>query len=153
MLLEEETLRYTEGNLAIKLIFSKFIRFQEDKQQYPNLFCWFGFHSVQQNPNIDFAIVDKLYKKHFALFQDDFDGEIKPTIFEGKNENDIKNSFNSFYNHNIYYDLLMKWVEEEGEFKFNYKWLVNTREKEFIPKVKQSFERFMGISLQDIKIV
>jgi hypothetical protein len=47
----------------------------------------------------------------------------------------------------------MKWVEQEGEFKLDYKWLVNSREQDFIPKLKISFEKFMGISMDKIQVL
>jgi hypothetical protein len=132
-------------------MFSKFYRFQEDKMEYPNVFCWFGYHAHSKNGNIDFNTVDSLYQKHHALFIDDYDGEIKPVIFAGKNERDIKESFNIFYEFNLFYDLIQKWVDQEGEFKFDYKWLANSRSESFIPHVKKLFEDYFKFSLDDIK--
>ena len=150
---EEKELNFSYENLPIRVMFSKYLRFQEDKYKYPNVFCWFGFHSTSENGNIEFEIVDSLYQKHHALFTDDYDGEIKPVIFEGREEKHIVDSFNMFYNFNIMYDLISKWVYEEGEFKFDYKWLANERSESFIPLVKSGFKSHFGISLDDIIIV
>ena len=150
---EEIEMKFSNENFPIRLMFSKYYRFQEDKFKYPNVLCWFGYHATSQNPNLDFKIVDSLYKKHHALFIDDYDGEIKPTIFENRTEENIKNTFNKFYEFNILYDLILKWIYEEGEFKFDYKWLANERSASFIPFVKEGFKKQFGISLDDISVL
>ncbi|WP_114938122.1 hypothetical protein [Mucilaginibacter endophyticus] len=150
---EERELKYTLPNLPIKLMFSKYYRFQEDKYEYPHVLCWFGYHCTPKNKIIEFDIVNSLYKKHHALFMDAADGEIKPTIFEGRTEENIKNSFNLFYAFNILYDQTLKWVAEEGAFKFDYGWLAGERAKTFTPSIKRNFKNQWGISMDDIKIL
>ena len=51
---EEQNMSFKNENLPIRLMFSKFIRFQEDKKIQPNVFCWVGFHATPFSPNIDF---------------------------------------------------------------------------------------------------
>jgi len=153
LLEEEEELKFSPENLPIRLMFSKYFRFQEDKKKYPNVFCWFGYHANNVNRNVEFEIVDSIYKKHFALFLDDSDGEIKPTIFEGKKEENIMESFNMFYKFNILYDIVQRWVREEGEFKLDYKWIANKRAKDFIPTIKDEFKQQFNISIDDIKVL
>ncbi len=150
---EEEILKYSLENLPIRLMFSKFYRFQEDKQKYPNVFCWFGYHANSKNPNVAFEIVDSLYRKHHALYRDDLDGEIKPSIFEGISEENIMESFNNFYAFNILYDLTLKWVYEQGEFKYDYRWLAGARAKDFTPTIKANFEKQYGIDIDKIPIL
>lgn len=153
ILKEEIDLKYSAENLPIRLMFSKYFRFQEDKKQYPNLFCWFGYHATSENKNIDIKIVDLIYKKHHALFVDAEDGEIKPTIFEGRTKENIANSFNYFYKFNIHYDMILKWISEEGVFNLDYKWLAKNRADSFIPSIKEEFTKQFGISIDEISIV
>ncbi|WP_159475202.1 hypothetical protein [Dyadobacter sp. 3J3] len=84
LLKEEEMHSYTNYNFPIRVLFSKFLRFQEDKHTYPNVFCWFGIYGSSRGKNIDFDIVNSLFYKHHAMFIDDYDDEIKPVTFEGK---------------------------------------------------------------------
>lgn len=149
VLKEEEQAEFSLENLPIRLIFAKFFRFQEDKLKYPNIFCWAGFHLANQSA--DFEIANSLYQKHHALFMDDDDGEIKATIFEGKSKDKLLESFNYFYAINIIYDLALKWVAEDGEFKLDYKWLAGERAKTFIPKIKENFKKQFGIDIETIK--
>ncbi|WP_271729828.1 hypothetical protein [Aquimarina algiphila] len=153
ILKEEEELKYSYENLPIRLIFSKYYRFQEDKYKYPNVFCWFGFHATSKNSNIDFKSMNDLFNKHHALYTDDIDGEIKPTLYKGKSEKNIMDTFNTFYQFNILYDLIFKWVSEEGEFNFDYKWLFNKRAETEIPAIKDMLEKYFNIALDEIKIL
>ena len=153
ILIEEQELKFSKDNLPIRLLFSKYLRFQEDKFKYPNVFCWFGLHAKSGSPNIDFKVVNSLYLKHHALFIEDYDGEIKPVIFEGRIEENIIETFNAFYNFTILYDLILKWIYEEGEFNLNYKWLVNKRAEEFKPIIYNEFNKLFGISICDINIL
>ncbi len=150
---DESELKFPPENLPIRLMFAKYFRFQEDKKRFPNVLCWFGYHATSVHSNVEFETVDSLYKKHHALFMDDSDGEIKPTLFEGKKEENIMESFNMFYKFNIIYDIVLRWVHEEGEFKLDYKWIANERAKSFIPIIKEEFEKQFKISIDMIKVV
>jgi len=59
---EEEDLQFSQENLPIRIMFSKYFRFQEDKLKYPNVFCWFGLYARSGNPNIEFEVVDSIYQ-------------------------------------------------------------------------------------------
>ncbi|RSK43295.1 hypothetical protein [Hymenobacter perfusus] len=152
VLREEEKFNYLNENLSIRLMFSKYYRFQEDKQKYPNVFCWFGYHGASNNDEV-FGIVDYIRKKHHALFIDDYDGEIKPVVFDGQEEEDIWDTFNDFYMYNVLYDIILKWVSQEGDFKFDYTWLASSRADNIVNIVKKDFEKNFNISMDDVKIV
>ena len=91
--------------------------------------------------------------KHHALFTDDYDGEIKPVLFEGRKEEDISESFNTFYNFNMLYDLTMKWIFEEGEFDLNYRWLTNKGSESLTPFLNEGFKHLFGITMDEIIIL
>jgi hypothetical protein len=149
ILKEEEEADFSLENLPIRLMFSKYFRFQEDKFKYPNILCWVGYHL--SNLSSEFETANSLYKKHHALFMDDDDGEIKATIFDGKQEEKLLESFNNFYAYNILYDLTLKWISEDGEFTFDYKWLAGERAQTFLPKIKENFKKLFGIDIEMIK--
>jgi hypothetical protein len=62
-------------------------------------------------------------------------------------------TFNKFYQHTIFYELILKWISEEGEFKFDYKWLFNQRNDENIPIIKKQFKDLFDIDIEDISIL
>lgn len=140
-------------NLPIRLFFSKYLKFQEDKYLNPNVFCWIGYHMTSENKNTSLTEVENLFNKHKALFVDSDEKEIKATIFNHLNENQILETFNDFYKYNIIYDLILKWIHEEGEYNFDYKWLSNKSSEELIPSIKNGFMKTFNISIDNLKIL
>ncbi|HEY0978681.1 MAG TPA: hypothetical protein VGE21_14515, partial [Flavobacteriales bacterium] len=150
---EERSLKYSEENLSIRIILSKYIRFQEDKWECPHVFCWFGIHAASGVEGVDVEYIRTLFNKHHAPFVEGDDGEVKPVLFEGRNEENIASSFNSFYNFIIFYDIVKQWVSEEGDFTFDYTWLSNKSNSELIAYVKKAFKDQFDVSMDDIIVV
>lgn len=149
-LLEEESeYSYNEVNMPFRLFLSKYFRFQEDKYENPHYFCWIGHHI----PNAKSMEVMELFEKHKALFIDSEDGEIKPIILKDVSEETLYKTFNKFYQHTILFELILKWISEEGEFKLDFKWLFNTRNEENASEIKETFKYHFGIEMEKIKIV
>lgn len=155
-LLEEESkMKFKLENLPIRLFFSKYIRFQEDKSKYPNVFCWTGKSMTSELHN-EFTLeqVEKLFYKHQALFVDNGDGEIQPSTFEGIDKENIMESFNLFYTYNTTYDMTMKWVNEKGEFSFDYSWLTPNQTEEDVTKwIRNNFKDAYGIFPEELEII
>ena len=92
-----------------------------------------------------------LFDKHIALFTDDSsDGEIKPILKKNICQENLYNTFNVFYQNTILYEIILKWVSEEGKFKLDYKWLFNQRNEENIPFIKRLFKDHFEIDLEEI---
>lgn len=153
LLAEEKNHSFKNFNFPIRVLFSKYIRFQEDKHIHPNIFCWFGVHASSRSKNVNFDTVNFLYNKHHALFIDDYDDEIKPAIFEGKDENAISQTFNSFYQYSILFDMVNKWINEDGGFSYNYKWLSNRPNSELLPIIREDFRQMFGLFPEELKVI
>ena len=146
-LLEEETnYLYEDVNMPFRLFFSKYLRFQEDKYENPHYLCWIGHHIANAESNE----VMELFEKHKALFIDSEDGEIKPIIQKNVNEESLYKTFNKFYQHTILYELILKWISEDGEFKLDYKWLLNKRNDENTQNIKELFKFHFGIEIDEV---
>lgn len=152
LLEEEEQELYNNANLPVRVLFSKYIRYQEDKYKNPNFFCWPGYHTIKNN-NITISDALTLFQKHHALYVDDFDGEIKPTLYKNKNPNNIYISFNTFYSFNIMYDLAWKWVGEDGDFDLSYGWLLGERADMFKTSIRERFEKQYNVDMSNIVIL
>ncbi|EDP70660.1 hypothetical protein FBALC1_07873 [Flavobacteriales bacterium ALC-1] len=133
----------------IKLFFSKYLQFQNDKYEHPNIFCWIGYHMTPANKDVAYAA--KIFNKHRVLFQVAPDGNIKPSLFEHLDEANTVEAFNFFYRNNILDDLILKWICEEGEFQFDYNWLTPFTDDEQINRLKEYFERIFDFSIDNIK--
>lgn len=128
---EEEQLNYQNANLPIRLFFSKYIRFNQDKYQYPQLFCWPGVHMVGLQTNeIDLSEVVKLFQKHSALFTDNLDGNVYATKQGDISEEQLDQTMNDFYAWNSVYDMVRQWIIQPGPFEYDLRWLTKKYSKE-----------------------
>jgi hypothetical protein len=155
LLYEDSISNFSEGNLPIKVLLAKFINFQIDKYKSPHIFCWFGIHGHANSESEldDFITANEYYLKHHCLFTDDYDGEVKPVIFNSVDPINTYKTFNEFYGYALTYDLVMKWVAEEGEFSFDYKWLLGDRHEESLEGIKNYFKRSFNFSIDEIKSI
>lgn len=117
---EDRAFSFNDENLPIRLIFSRFLKMQVDKNDSPEFFCWPGRYLSGQ---YDHDKADYLIKEHQALFRDKADGNVYPAIINTRSEESIKKTFQSFYNWVAAYDLARQWIVEEGEFNCDYLWL------------------------------
>jgi len=155
-LLDEESIfKFSNENLSIRLFFSKFLRFQEDKDKFPQLFCWPGVcFTNQKNTGLSLDLVEKIFNKHRALFIDDIDGDIYPMIFEGVEEKNILETFNQFFTWNTAYDKVRSWIIEEGDFSYDYEWLTTKYSNADTKKwVCDTFKNVFNIHPDEIKVL
>jgi len=155
LLKEESEMKFSSGNISIKLFASKYIRFQEDKLKYPNIFCWTGKSMTGEvSSEISLELVEKIFNKHKALFIDDIGNEIKPMIFDGYSEQNTMDTFQSFYTYNTIYDMIMKWIHQSGEFTYNYEWLTTKfTEQEMKDWIRENFKSSFKIYPEELSIL
>ena len=153
LMIEESKSKYSLENLPIQVLFSKYLRFQEDKLKMPEFFCWIGFHFSNVKSKEDSITFNSLFEKHKALFMEGDDGEIKPAIFDHLDMKEAQKTFNSFYQTAIQYDVILQWIREDGEFDLSYNWLTNKTQKEINPNIKRDFHNTFGINLEQIEVM
>jgi len=123
LLMEEEKIfDFKNENFPIRLIFSRFIRFQEDKLKNPAFFCWAGMHMTEKQYIVD---ANELFDEHQALYRDGIDADIYPSIIPNKDEKLITKTMNEFYTWVTLYGLVKQWIMEDGDFKYDYLWLTS----------------------------
>ena len=121
LMLEHQTFEYSKVNLPVRVIFSHFLSFCQDKVAKPEFFCWPGAWCTGDrvsNENLEVFI------KHSALFRDkEHDDGIFPHIPPGKNPLHVQEMFNTFYTSNVVYDMTRQWISRPGTFDYDYCWL------------------------------
>jgi len=152
---EESNLQYKSENFAIRLFFSKYLKFQEDKYKYPQLFCWPGVcFTNEKSTGLTLEEVEILFNRHQALFIDNIDGDIYPIIFEAYKDENIMDTFNQFFACNATYDMVRKWIIEEGNFTYNYEWLTTKYSKDETKLwVCNNFKSVFNIHPDEITII
>jgi hypothetical protein len=155
LLEEERQMKFSPENLSVRLFLSKYMRFQEDKLIYPNIFCWTGKSMTKEvSTEINLEIVEKLFNKHRALFIDDIGDEIKPMLFDGYSEKNVIDTFQSFYTYNTIYDMINKWIVENGEFTYDYQWLTTKgSDQEMKDWIRNNFKNVFHIYPEELNIL
>ncbi|OBW39903.1 hypothetical protein AB670_03749 [Chryseobacterium sp. MOF25P] len=153
LLKEESEMKFKPENLSIRLFTAKYIRFQEDKIKYPNVFCWIGRSMTGKvHKDLDLSVVEKIFNRHQALFIDVIGGEIRPTIFDDHHEENTMETFQTFYAFNTTYDMTFKWITEKGPFKYDYHWLTTKySDQEMKDWVRNHFKATYSIFPEELK--
>lgn len=123
LLEEDESFAFAAGNLPVRVLFSRFLRFQMDKLEAPQFFCWPGVWSVDRPGSWTVEDSRVLFQRHEALFQDGPNGVVYPRRIPGKDEATLSRTFNQFYASLATYELARQWVMEDGAFDFDFSWL------------------------------
>lgn len=124
LLHEDETFEFGNENLPVRVFFAKHLRFIEDRMLHPEFFCWPAMQMVEcpSNP-VDLISTKKLFDRHQPLFMADLGGEIRPSLFTGRTEMKVHQTFNDFYSWNVVYDMVRQWTVVDGPFKYDFSWL------------------------------
>ena len=155
LLEEERIMKFKPDHISIGLFFSKFLRFQQDKLRYPNIFCWIGKSMTGECcKEIELDEVKRLFDKHRALYIDDVDKEIHPMLFEEFPPENVEESFNAFYTYNTTYDMIVKWIMQEGEFTYDYHWLTPKYSDDVMKNwIRENFKGAFGIYPEELKVI
>jgi hypothetical protein len=126
---EYRSFDYGSINLPVRMLFSHFLAFMQDKLTTPELFCWPGAWTVGTRVSEQGLT---LFNRHAAPFVDKQDDDgIFPRLYTDRDEKLVKDVFYSFYALNITYDLTNQWITQSGPFTYDYRWFsqAGTREE------------------------
>lgn len=148
---EEKVFDFSNENFSIRLIFSRFIRFQQDKLNNPAFFCWPGVYKTKY-AHYDYSEI--LFNEHQALFVDGLDADIYPRVLPNKTESATSETMNKFYTWVTLYDLTKQLIIDEGDFEYDYLWLTSKFSNQELEKwAKDIFKRIYGCSPDDFEII
>lgn len=148
---EEASFIFSKENQPIRLMFSRFIRFQQDKLKNPAYFCWPGVYSAGDKCSEESM---RLFGEHEAIFKDKADGDIYPRVFPGKAEASVQEAFDTFYCWVATYDLCRQWIISDGDFSYDYWWLTSKYSMgDFESWASYHFETAYGIKPQQFKVL
>lgn len=121
---EHGTFAFDPRNLPVRLVFSHFLAFCQDKLAKPEFFCWPGVWMTGERASEEGLA---LLERHSAPFLDKpEDSGIYPRLMNGRDQEVVQNAFNSFYAMNLVYDLTRQWIAVDGPFEYEYRWLSST---------------------------
>lgn len=118
---ELDSFDFKPGNTPVRVLFSHFLAFMQDKLARPEFFCWPGAWMAGEGVS---EHASALFDRHGALFIDKEDDDgIFPRLVSGRTEASVQNVFASFYAANITYDMTDQWIRKPGRFNYDYRWL------------------------------
>jgi hypothetical protein len=155
LLEEDNTFDFTLGNLPVRVFLARFIKYQIDKSNTPEFFCWPGvWMTTAKNNGITPSSALSLFNEHSALFLDKEDGDVYPRIIENRNEENIHTTFNNFYSWVVTYELTRQWLVGSGDFDYNFSWLTSKYSQSEVESWASSkFENAFGIPSKGFTIV
>lgn len=146
---EQKIFDFNKENQPVRVIFSHFLKFSQDKLEVPEFFCWSGrFRHTHAD-----ARYNEIWLRNLSLFTDKADDNgIYPRLREGVNHENLMNTLNNFYGNSINYDLTRQWTLHDGIFKYDFAWLTEKfTQDEVRDKAKWLFENLYGISPDDLE--
>ncbi len=154
LLSEDDSFAFAPGNLPVKILFSRFLRFQHDRLTTPEFFCWPGIFSAERPGAWTVDAAKQLFSRHEALFIDRPDGDIYPRALPGKDEATVSRTFNAFYASIAAYELTRQWLVQEGPFDFDFLWLTSQYPQFQVKEwASHYFQQAFGIPPDAIRIL
>jgi hypothetical protein len=141
---EYDDYRYAAKNMPVRVLFTHFIAFMQDKALRPEVFCWPGVWMTGDRISAD---LPALFDRHSAMFVDkpDDDG-VFPRLRHDRNPGAIQTVFDEFYGAVVLYDLVGQWITEDGPFRYDLRWLVQHGTPEaFQTYASQLFIKAFGV--------
>jgi hypothetical protein len=148
---EERSFNFLEQNLPVRVLLSRYVRFQQDKLRYPEVFCWPGAHMAGTRCSERSM---QIFLEHQSLFADKADGDIYPRAFPDKEEAAVQRTFDAFYVWVSVYDLSRQWIAAPGLFEYDYFWLSSKYSKDVLEAwAKHNFSTAYGVSPDDFTVL
>jgi hypothetical protein len=149
---EYRTCRYGPINNVVRVLFSHFLAFNQDKLAAPEVFCWPG--AWMSGDNVSQRVAD-LFERHGALFVDrETDSGIYPRVRKGYDEGAVQKMFDDFYATTVVYEMTDQLIAKAGPFDYKYDWLKpSATPAEFKDFADRQFEAAYGVAADDIPIL
>lgn len=149
---EDRVFRFSEVNMPARLLFARYINFNRDKAQRPEILCWPGAWLAGKRASTE---SEAIFNRNGALFfNKEADNGIFPAILPGKDPDIVQETFNNFYAWIVNYMLISQWISREGGFAYNYDWLSMAHQSAEVKEwAGRGFERVFGVHPNDFEIL
>lgn len=152
ILQEMDTFRFEPENIVVRVLFSHFVKFCQDRLARPEFFCWPGAWMTGERAD---EKTQRLFLQHLSLFTDreDDDG-IFPRMIPGKEEEALVETLSTFFANVVIYDITRQWILEDGPFRYDYRWLSQKHPvQEMSNFAKAGFQKLYGANPDDFDIL
>lgn len=149
---EHDQYIFEPKNYVLRHLFAHFLAFQQDKFEAPEFFCWPGFHMAGQRVS---ERSTSLFDRHGALFIDkEDDDSVFPRVQQERTETEVDEVFQNFYAINVTYDLVRQWINEDGPFRYDLRWLkMYSSHQEQAEFMRRHFKTAFGVDPDEAEIL
>jgi hypothetical protein len=149
---EKDTFDYAPVNLPVRVLFSHFLAFTQDKHARPEYVCWPGAWMAGERVAEEAMT---LFDKHQALFLDKEDDDgVFPRLHSDKDDALVQKVFDTFYATTVTYDLTDQWISRPGPFSYGYDWLSRTTNSSVMKTFADgNFKHVYGLNPDDVEIL
>jgi hypothetical protein len=152
-LMEEDGIfRFLDVDMPARLLFARYIAFNLDKAQHPEILCWPGAWLAGARVS---AEGEAMFHRNCALFVDkEEDDGIFPAELPDKDPAIVHDTFNQFDNWIVDYDLISQWIVADGPFRYEYEWLSTAHNPALMKEwAAKGFEHVFGVHPEDFDIL
>ena len=151
---EDSTFEFQDGNFPIRVLLARFIRFQHDKLDAPQFFCWPGMCMTTYRQPIAEQMVIALFSEHQALFLNREDLDVYPRLVTGRSEGSLQRLLDKFFIWVSTYEMTRQWIEESGPFEYDYGWLTSKFSNDEIKAwADANFEKSSGVHPDEFTVL
>ena len=149
---EDRVFRFSNVDMPARLLFARYITFNRDKAQRPEILCWPGAWFAGKRASAD---SEAIFRRNGALFVDKEDDDgIFPAELPGRDSTIVHETFNKFYGWIVNYDLISQWIIAEGPFKYEYEWLSTAHDPADVSDwAAKGFEHIFGVHPDKFEIL
>ena len=105
---QQANFQFDPSNIVIRVLFSHFIAFSQDKLAHPEFFCWPGAWMAGERVA---QRSQTLFLRHLSLYTDRADDDgIYPRYRPGADPKALTDTLSSFYANIVLYDLTWQWI-------------------------------------------
>lgn len=125
LLEEDSSFNHSDSNFPIRVLLGRYLRFQTDKLQHPEFFCWPGVQLTGYRRTLPESTVEALFSEHQGLFITKPDMDVYPRLVPGRTEANLQALLDKFYSWVSVYEMTRQWIVEHGDFRYEYGWLTS----------------------------
>jgi hypothetical protein len=154
LLAEDSASRFKSTHLPVRVFAARFLAFQREKFEHPELLVWPGAYSGREQTVVPVEQIVDTFAAHEPLFVEDDTGTVRSNIIAGRDREAMSETFTQFYAFNATYQLVREWIIRDGPFELDFDWLAPQHTPAEIKDwAEDEFHRAFGVHLGDFALV
>ena len=150
---ENKNGEFRYDNMPIRFYYANHLNLMHDKAKNPEFFCWPAKHLVvEPNQSVELRPIG-VGSRRPPIVANCMVGGVEENLPQIKNPDARVRVISTFFQWQIYYDVVRQWIAKDGRFSFNYRWFdPGYTELDYMNWVKNSFQQNFGFDFGEIEL-